>query len=128
MNEKTILLVDDEEDTHEPFQLKFEQEGFRVLIAADGLQAWDLLTQEKPEIMILDVRMPKLGGEELLERMQKESASPKTQVIIATGVSDYGRTRARILGRFKIAHYLEKPLVIKDLLEKVRALLAAPAR
>lgn len=128
MEAKTILLVDDEEDTHEPFRMKFEQEGFRVLIATEGLEAWDLLAKEKPEVMILDVRMPKLGGEELLERLERERVSPKTHVIIATGVSDYGRTRERILRRFTIAHYLEKPLVIKDLLEKVRALMGAGAR
>lgn len=120
---KKILLIDDEHDTHAPFKMRLEEAGYEVLTADDGLAAWDLILREKPDLLILDIRMPKLNGEELLQKMRDEEVSPRTQVIVSTGVSDYGRTRERILKNFKIAHYLEKPLVVKELLEKVRSTL-----
>lgn len=119
-----ILLVDDEEDTHEPFKMRLERAGYAVFTADDGLKAWEILKKEKPELLILDIRMPKLNGEELLQKMRDEEISPGTQVVIATGVSDYGRTRERILSRFPIAAYLEKPIVLKEFLETVRSILA----
>lgn len=117
---RKILLVDDEPDTHEPFKMRLEEEGYEVLTANDGMEAWEKIKRDKPDLVILDVRMPKLNAEDLLQKMRDEEVSPATKVLIATGVSDYGRTKDRILKNFNIADYLEKPIVIKDLLERVR--------
>ena len=119
---RKILLVDDETDTHWPFKMRLEEVGYEVLTADDGLEAWEKIKNERPDILILDVRMPKLNGEELLQKLRDEEVLPAMKVIIATGVSDYGRTKERILKNFKIAYYLEKPIVVKELLEKVRVL------
>ena len=122
-NKKKILLIDDEPDTHGPFKMKLEEEGYHVLTADDGVEAWEKIKRERPDLLILDVRMPKLNGEELLQKLRDEEISPETKVIISTGVSDYGRTQERIMRNFNIAYYLEKPLVVKELLEKVRSVL-----
>lgn len=121
---KKILLIDDEKDTHGPFKMRLEEQGYEVLTADGGLEAWEMIKKEKPDLLILDIRMPKLNGEELLQRLRDEGVSPATQVIISTGVSDYGRTKDRILKNFSVACYLEKPIVVKELLEKVRSVLS----
>lgn len=117
---KKVLLIDDEPDSHEPFKIKLEQAGYEVLTANGGEEAWQKIVAEKPHVLILDIRMPGLNGEELLIKMRDTEISPGTKVIVATGVSDYGRTQERITRNFNIAYYLEKPLIIKDFLEKVR--------
>lgn len=123
---KKILLVDDEADTHGPFKIRLEEEGYQVLTANEGIAAWEKIKEEKPDLLILDVRMPKLNGEELMQKMREEEVSPRTKIIISTGVSDYGRTEERIKKNFKIEYYLEKPLIVKDLIEKIKLTIGEP--
>ena len=100
--------------------MKLKEAGYEVFTAVTGVEALETIKKEKPDLLVLDIRMPRLNGEDLLQRMRDEEISPATKVIIATGVSDYGRTEERITKNFNIAYYLEKPLIIKDFLEKVR--------
>ena len=117
---KKILMIDDESDTFGPFKVKLEESGYEVLTSDNGIDALEKIKKEKPDLLILDIRMPSLNGEELLLRLRDEEISPGTKVIIATGVSDYGQTQERVTRNFNIAYYLEKPLSIKNLVEKVR--------
>lgn len=121
---KKVLLVDDEPDSHEPFQTKLEQEGYEVLTANGGEEAWQKIVAEKPEVLVLDIRMPRLNGEELLLKLRDTEVSPGTKVIIVTGVSDYGHTKERFMRNFNISAYLEKPIALKVLVEEVRRALA----
>lgn len=123
VSKKKVLLIDDEPDSHEPFKTKLEQEGYEVLTANGGEEAWQKIVAEKPQVLILDIRMPGLNGEELLIKLRDTEVSPGTKIIIATGVSDYGHTKDRIMRNFNIVAYLEKPVALRDLVEKVNAAL-----
>ncbi len=65
---RTILIADDEKNIRNGLSLALEDEGYNVLTAADGQEAWALLTREDVDLLITDLRMPKVSGTELLKK------------------------------------------------------------
>ncbi len=80
---RTILVADDEKNIRNGLSLALEDEGYRVFTAADGEEAWAMLTKEDIDLLITDLRMPKLSGNELLKRVS--GAYPTMPVVILTG-------------------------------------------
>lgn len=77
-----ILIADDEATIVSLLAMLFEDEGFQVLRAYDGEQAWKLTLQYEPHLVITDVYMPKLGGLELVRRFRSVHALARTPVIL----------------------------------------------
>ncbi len=80
---RTILVADDEKNIRSGLSLALEDEGYRVFTAADGEEAWSVLTSEDIDLLITDLRMPKVSGNELLKRVS--GAYPTMPVVILTG-------------------------------------------
>ncbi|WP_332448278.1 sigma-54-dependent transcriptional regulator [Sphaerochaeta sp.] len=80
---RSILICDDEKNIRSGLALAMELEGYETLSAEDGQQAWTLLNKESVDLVITDLRMPKVSGEELLKKIS--SAYPRLPVIILTG-------------------------------------------
>jgi CheY-like chemotaxis protein len=83
---KTILLVDDNEGFRELFKHVFQEEGYRILLAEDGLQATSLVRKEIPDVAILDVNMPQISGLELAEILH--AMAPQLPLILCTAYDD----------------------------------------
>ena len=66
----SVLVVDDSEDTARVTSRMLMRRGFRVRVASDGLQALDLVNEEAPDCILLDVMMPRMSGFEVLERLK----------------------------------------------------------
>lgn len=81
-----ILLVDDEEDIREVLHMALSDMGYFVLPAENGKKAWEIFLSEKPSIVITDIKMPVLGGIELLKRIKRENR--EVEVIMITGHGD----------------------------------------
>jgi len=112
----TVLLVDDEEDYVRTLAERLEMREMGSNVALDGEQALAMLEEEVPDVMVLDLKMPGMGGMALLEWVKKEF--PQIQVIILTGHgSEEEKEQARRLGAFD---YLSKPVEIRDLMRRVR--------
>lgn len=114
-----LLIVDDDRQIRSGLaeSINWLSQGIDVVLtAADGLEALQLFDQEKPEIVLTDIRMPGLDGLELGREILKRSV-PAT-VIILSGFSDFEYARQAM--RFGIKDYLLKPVQIDDLLEVVR--------
>ena len=79
----SILIVDDEKNIREGLGRSLEMDGYEVLLAEDGKQGWSLVNQEHVDLVIADLKMPEMSGEELLKRIS--SAYPTIPVIILTG-------------------------------------------
>ncbi len=79
----TILLADDERNILSGLELAFEDEGYNVLTAQDGKEAWNKLSSNDVDLVITDLRMPELSGDELIKRVS--SAYPRLPVIVLTG-------------------------------------------
>ncbi|TVR87542.1 MAG: sigma-54-dependent Fis family transcriptional regulator, partial [Spirochaetaceae bacterium] len=78
-----VLVVDDEKNIREGLGKALELDGHNILLAADGQAAWECIESEEIDLVITDLRMPRLSGEELLKRVV--DSYPTVQVIILTG-------------------------------------------
>ncbi len=111
-----VLFVDDEEDFVRTMAERMEMREVGSDVALDGEQALQMLEDDVPDVMVLDLRMPGIDGMEVLERVKK--GYPEIEVIIMTGHgSDADEKEARRLGAFD---YLRKPVDINHLMEIVR--------
>lgn len=79
---KKILLVEDEEIIIELLQKKLTKEGYEVSIARNGEEGLKLMREANPDIVLLDIIMPKLGGFEVMEAMQKDPELKKIPIIV----------------------------------------------
>ncbi len=79
---KTILFADDHKNIREYCRAVFAEEGYRVVLARDGIEALEMFITETPDLAILDISMPRSSGLETLERIK--DLSPRTPVILFT--------------------------------------------
>lgn len=117
MNEK-ILLVDDEEAVVAPLRYHLEKEGYVTVIAYDGEEALAQARAEKPDLIVLDLMLPKLDGWEVCRILRQESTIP---IIMLTARDE---ETSKVLGLDVGADdYLTKPFSFRELLARIRALL-----
>jgi len=115
MSNLRVLLVDDEEDFVTTLAERLNLRGIDTDVALDGEEALNKMNKKKPDVIILDVMMPGLGGIDVL-RQTKETL-PDTPVILVTG---RGSTREGIDGMKEGAFdYLMKPVNIEELISKM---------
>jgi two-component system alkaline phosphatase synthesis response regulator PhoP len=115
---KTILVVDDEKRLREMLQAYLAQEGFRVVTAGDGQGALFVARHEKPDLIILDLMMPEMGGYEFLRAHSKERDTP---VIVLTAKLE---ENDKVLGlELGADDYVTKPFSLRELTARVRAVL-----
>ena len=81
---KTILIIDDEEDLRETVEYKFKAGGFNVVTAVDGLDGLEKLETVKPDLIILDMNMPRMNGLEFYEKIKGADNKPKHPVLVLT--------------------------------------------
>ena len=113
-----ILVVDDEQPVRESLRRSLRFNGYDVLTASDGLEAVEAVRSENPELLILDVMMPNMGGLEVCRTLRSEGWDRPILVLTARdGVSD------RVAGLDAGADdYLPKPFALEELLARVRSL------
>ena len=118
-----VLAVDDEPDVLLIIKTGLEMEGYDVVTATDGEEALASAREEKPDLILLDVMMPKLDGFEVLAKLKEDEATATIPVIMLTGLSDRGKIQKALISG--IQWYVVKPFDFDDLLGKVREALRA---
>lgn len=83
---KKILIVEDEEHLREMYKIKFELEGFKVITSEDGKEGLSLAKSEKPDLVLLDLMIPKINGFEVLEKIRKEKTLKDLKVYILSNL------------------------------------------
>jgi len=81
---KKILIIEDEEIILNLLQKKLSQEGYEISVAKDGQEGLRLMKEVKPDLILLDIVMPKIGGFEVMEEMQKEDELKNIPVIVVS--------------------------------------------
>jgi DNA-binding response OmpR family regulator len=113
---KNILIADDEKDILRLIQISLEENGYTVLTAQNGQEAWEILQSRPVDLAILDVMMPKMDGFNLLRKIREHSTIP---VIFLTARAD---DMDKVLGLGLGADdYLSKPFSIAELVARVGA-------
>jgi CheY-like chemotaxis protein len=85
---KKILIVDDEPDTITYISTVLEENGYTSIGAADGVEGLELARKEKPDLVLLDLMMPKKSGISMFQEMRKDSSLSNIPVVVVTGVSE----------------------------------------
>src|SRR3989338_5059439 len=117
MINKKILVVEDDEFLFDAYRLKLEKENFEVAIAHDGQEALKLVNSFKPDLIILDIVMPKMDGIETLKRLKKNSLTASIPVIIASNLDDTQKIyECRRLGA--VDYFIKSNITINSLVEK----------
>src|SRR5438552_14713400 len=116
MQTKTILVVNDEDRVKESLREVLSDEGYRVLDTADGTRALELIRQEKPSLVLLDIWMPHIDGIGLLKEIK--SQEPQTNVVMVSG---HGNIHTAVTAtKFGAFDFIEKPVSLEGLLLTVR--------
>ena len=112
---KTILIVDDDMELSDGLRLMLERQGYRVLQARDGQQGKSVIYQHRPDLVILDMMMPRMGGYPVLEHFRDKTDTPPIIMITANEGSRH-KAYAEYLG---VVDYIRKPFAMERLLEAV---------
>src|SRR5437588_1460956 len=121
---KTILIVDDDLELSDGLRVMLERQGYRVIQARDGQQGQRLVYQQRPDLVILDMMMPRMGGYPVLEHFKGKTDAPPVIMITANEGSRH-KAYSEYLG---VVDYIRKPFAMERLLEAVDRGLNAPAK
>jgi DNA-binding response OmpR family regulator len=112
---KIILVVDDDMELSDGLRVVLEKQGHRVLQARDGQQGKQLIYQHRPDLVILDMMMPRMGGYPVLEHFRGKADAPPIIMITANEGSRH-KAYAEYLG---VIDYIRKPFAMERLLDAV---------
>lgn len=90
-----VLLVEDDQEFAEMYRLKLEADGYEVSLARDGERGLRMASDSPPDLIFLDIRMPRMGGLEMLEHLRQDPATESLPVVI---LSNYGEDELRKRG------------------------------
>ena len=118
---KRILLVDDDPEIVETLQYALSAKGYDIVIARDGNQGLALAEREDPDLVILDMMMPKRSGFLVLEKLRRTRPVPLRIIMITANEGSRHKAYAEMLG---VDDYIRKPFAMDRLVESVQRLLA----
>ena len=115
-----VLLVDDDEEIVESMRTVLESKGFEILVARDGNQGLLMAEKENPDLVVLDMMMPKRSGFLVLERLRRTRTVPIRVIMITANEGSRHKAYAEMLG---VDDYIRKPFAMDRLLGSVQRLL-----
>lgn len=121
MEKKRILIVDDEEDIISMLKVRFEAGNYEILTASDGQEGLNKARQERPDLIILDLMLPKIDGHKVCRMLKFDESYKNIPIIMFTAKVD--EKDRDISLQTKADAYISKPFEIKMLMDKVSELL-----
>ena len=121
-HQKVILLVDDDNEIVESMRTVLENKGYRVMVARDGNAGLTVAERENPDLIVLDMMMPKKSGFLVLEKLKGRPGGLIPTIMITGNEGSRHRAYAEMLG---VRDYIRKPFAMERLLESVERGLAA---
>ena len=116
---QTILVIDDDESLRDTICVMLEQEGFVPISAGDGKNGFEKAVLLKPQLILVDLRLPGMGGGEICKRLRADSI--ETPIIVLSAVSE--EVDKVLLLEMGADDYIVKPFGTRELLARIRALL-----
>ncbi len=116
-----LLIVDDEEDIQDFLSYSLRKEGFEVAVASNGEEGLDVMAEWKPDLILLDIMMPKMDGVEMCRILRSHRSFDDVLVVFLTARDeDYSQVNALEIGG---DDYITKPIRTRVLLSRIKALL-----
>ena len=115
-----VLIVDDDAEIITAIRYGLEAKGYEVLIARDGNQGLAMAEREQPDLVILDMMMPKRSGFLVLEKLRRTEENPTRVIMITANEGSRHKAYAEMLG---VDDYIRKPFAMDRLIESVSRLL-----
>ena len=122
MAEPTIVAIDDELEFTKTLDQFFSARGYQVHVALTGTSGVELVDYHKPDVVLVDLKLPGMDGDEILKHIRR--THPKTKVIVITAYNDGGKTRDRLLALGAFAHFDKPVSSLRDLSDMVKRALA----
>jgi DNA-binding response OmpR family regulator len=121
MTARTILVVDDDPVIQKLLAVNFEMEGYRVVTAGDGVEGLERVASDHPDLVLLDVMMPRMDGLEVARRLKSDPVTAAIPILLLSAKAQ----SADVLGGLDAGadDYVTKPFDPLELLEKVAALI-----
>ena len=122
-DKKLILVVDDDTDLVEALSMKLESENFAVAKAYDGIEGFDRIKAERPDLVILDVMMPRKDGYKLCDELKNDDEYKSIPIILLTAVTDAinSTNYTHMGGKTTLADdFIPKPIDLDKLMEIVK--------
>ncbi len=116
---ETILVIDDDESLRDTIGMMLEREGFEAVLAADGITGFNLALGTKPNLVMVDLRLPGMSGVEVCKQLR--AAQVKTPIIVLSAVGD--EVDKVLLLEMGADDYVVKPFGTRELLARIRAVL-----
>ena len=123
-DQKTILIVDDDRELVDGLRTMLERQGYRVIQAHDGHQGKAAIYNQRPDLVILDMMMPRMGGYPVLEHFRDKQDAPPVIMITANEGSRH-KAYAEYLG---VVAYIRKPFATEKLMEAVNKAFEPPVQ
>ncbi len=123
--QRTILLVDDDHEIVESMRTILENRGFRVLVARDGNSGLMVAERENPDLLILDMMMPKKSGFLVLEKLRSRPGGLIPTIMITGNEGSRHRAYAEMLG---VRDYIRKPFAMEKLVRSIEKILGIEPR
>ena len=120
----SVLLIEDDTRIHKTLRLLFESEGYSLEVASDGVSGVEAFRSTKPSVVILDLKLPKMSGRDVLREIRKEAASQP--VIMLSAISE--EVDKVLLLELGADDYVTKPFSPKELLARVGAVMRRAER
>jgi len=116
---QTILVIDDDESLRDTIAMMLEQEGFRVLLSGNGRDGFEKAITNKPELILVDLRLPGMSGTDICKQLR--GASVKTPIIVLSALGD--EVDKVLLLEIGADDYMVKPFGTRELMARIRAVL-----
>ena len=123
MPEATVLVVDDDPVIQGLLRVNFEMEGYEVVVAGDGVEGLERARSEQPDVVILDVMMPRMDGLEVARTLKADPATAAIPILLLSAKAQEVDVRAG--GATGADAYVTKPFDPLELLKRVEALISA---
>ena len=124
VNERKILVIEDEEPMREALEDTLKQHDFAVVTASNGKDGLDIALQEQPDLILLDIFMPKMDGLSMLEKLRSDVWGRAVPVIILTNLNPDADATIRAILDHKPAFYLIKSNVtLEGIVSKIKEVL-----
>ena len=123
---KHILLCDDELPIIRAAEIKLTRAGYRVTCCSDGLHALEVVARAKPDLLITDCQMPRMGGLELIQALRRQPETQDLPIMMLTG-KGYELPIDELRDRWHVLRVIAKPFSPREVLQLVESALAAGA-